>query len=389
MNYKAGIVTAAMVLLLGPAASLGVAEDSNPRSPFGDRAVLRPGQVVQGDYVAFGPHVEISGIVNGDLYAAGGDILVDGVVNGDIIVVGAKVFVSGTVAQDARIAGAQVTISGTIGRNAGIAALDLHLTGTARVRENLLAGGGHVQLEGPIGRDARVGAWQATFSNGVERDVLVAAESVRFTSNASVGGRLRYWGEAAPSIDEQATVHGPITHRPWPGGWNMERARQGIVGARVLAAVISFLSTWLLGVILLRLYPLFAGRVTAMMREQPGLCLGWGIVGLLVTPIAALSLVVTLFALPVGVVLLALYGVALYVARMYTMIVVGRWLLRHRDESLPLARPFTAGLIVYSLLSLVPVIGALVTVGTVIFGLGALLLAEKKLIAGVQDQPIV
>ncbi|MBS0171044.1 MAG: hypothetical protein JSR62_11870 [Nitrospira sp.] len=60
MNYKAGIVAAAMMLLLGPAALPGAADDSNPRSLFGDRAVLRAGQVAQGDYVAFEPHVESS-----------------------------------------------------------------------------------------------------------------------------------------------------------------------------------------------------------------------------------------------------------------------------------------------------------------------------------------
>ena len=49
---------------------LAFAGEASPRAPFSDRAVLRAGQAVQGDYFAFGPHVEISGIVNGDLYAA-------------------------------------------------------------------------------------------------------------------------------------------------------------------------------------------------------------------------------------------------------------------------------------------------------------------------------
>ena len=78
---------------------LAFADEGSPRTPFSDRAVLRAGQVVQGDYFAFGPHVAISGIVNGDLYAAGGEVLVDGTVNGDVIVAGAKVMVSGTVAR--------------------------------------------------------------------------------------------------------------------------------------------------------------------------------------------------------------------------------------------------------------------------------------------------
>lgn len=386
MNTRDTIGWAVVLLFLWVASPAVFAEDTVARSPLGDRAVLQAGQVVQGDYFAFGPHVEISGIVNGDLYAAGGEITVDGVVNGDVIVAGAKVFVSGTVAQDARVMGAQVTVSGTIGRNATLAGVELHLTETAKIRENLIVGGGHVQLEGPVGRDVRVGAWKATLSNAIARDCIVAAESVRLTSKASVGGRLRYWGDAAPSIDENATVRGPITSRPLPDGWSLERARQGVVGARVLAAVVSFLSTLILGLILLRVYPVFSRRVTAILRDQPGVSLGVGGVVLVVTPVAAVSLVVTLLALPVGVILLALYGVTVYLARIYTMTWAGQWLLRHKDESTSLTRAFTVGLVVYSLLSLVPVVGGLITLGTVLFGLGALLMAKKELIAGLREQ---
>ncbi len=386
MNLKNVFGSTALVLLMCAPSPAAFADSAGPRSPWGDRAVLRAGQVVQGDYFAFGPHVEVSGIVNGDLYAAGGDIMIDGVVNGDVIVAGAKVILSGTVAQDARVMGAQVTVSGTIGRNATLAGVDLHLTETAKIRENLIAGGGHVQLEGPVGRDARVGAWRATLSNEIERDLIVAAESVRLTSKASVGGRLRYWGEAAPSIDEEATVRGAITRRPLPEGWSMERARQGIVGARVLAAVVGFLSTLILGLILLRVYPVFSYRVTATIREQPVASLGVGGLVLLVTPIAAASLVVTLLALPVGVILLAMYGVTVYVARIYAMIYVGQCLLRHGDETTSLAKPFLVGLVLYSLLSLVPVVGGLVTLGTVLFGLGALLITKKDLIVWLREQ---
>ncbi|MCE3224775.1 MAG: conserved rane protein of unknown function, contains repeat, partial [Nitrospira sp.] len=107
---EAAIVTLFIVFLSMSVtlfATVASADEPFLRLPFGERAVLQPGQVVQGDYFAFGPHVEISGIVNGDLYAAGGQILVDGVVNGDVIAAGGKVILSGTVAQDARIAGGQ------------------------------------------------------------------------------------------------------------------------------------------------------------------------------------------------------------------------------------------------------------------------------------------
>jgi hypothetical protein len=330
--------------------------------------------------------VEISGIVNGDLYAAGGEVIVDGVVNGDVIAAGANVVLSGTVAQDARVAGAHITVSGTIGRNATLCGADVHLTNQATVRENVIAGGGSVQLSGTIGRDARVGAWHATFSNEIERDLIVAAESVRLTSKASVGGRLRYWGEVAPSIDEEAIVRGPITRRPLPEGWSIERARQGWLGIRLLAAFVSFLSTLVLGLILFRLFPQFAGQATAAIRERPGPAAGWGLAALVVTPLVAISFVLTVLVLPAGVILLALYGVTVYLARIFAITFAGQVLFRRRDHSSSLGRPFVGGLLVYSLLTLVPIIGGLVTLVTVMVGLGAFVVAGAQRLAVSQEQ---
>jgi hypothetical protein len=79
-----------MLLILCMLPATAQADEPLSRAPWKERAVLRAGQIVQGDYFAFGPHVEISGIVNGDLYAAGGEVLIDGVVNGDVIVAGAQ-----------------------------------------------------------------------------------------------------------------------------------------------------------------------------------------------------------------------------------------------------------------------------------------------------------
>ncbi|MBI4003192.1 MAG: polymer-forming cytoskeletal protein [Nitrospira defluvii] len=366
--------------------TIAFADDPSPKTPLSERAVLRAGQVIQGDYFAVGPHVEISGIVNGDLYAAGGEVLVDGTVNGDVIVAGGKVILSGTVAQDARIAGAQVTISGTIGRNATIGGADVHLTETAQVRENLLAGGGNVQLAGHIGKDARIGAAKVTVSNEIERDLAVAAESVRLTSKATVGGKLRYWSETAPSIDEGATVRGAITRRLLPEGWTVESARRGILGMRVMATVVSFLSTLILGLVLLRVYPLFTRRVTATIRERPGSSLGWGTVALVAIPIVAVSFLVTLFALPIGVILLALYVPMVYLARVYAITCLGQFLLRRQSDPSSLAWPFVAGLVLYSMLSLIPVVGGLLTLLTLLFGLGALLMTKQELIATLREQ---
>jgi len=378
-----------LVMLMGLGPVPAFADQDEGPSPLVGRALLREGQVFNGDYVAFGPLVEISGIVNGDLYAAGGEVRVTGVVNGDAIVAGGRVVLSGTVAQDARVAGGHVTISGRIGRNATIGAGELELTDQAQVQDNLVAGGGYVELAGRVGHDARIGAWRLVVAGDIARDLVVAAESVRVTSKASVGGRLRYWSEAAPSIDEQAKIHGPITRRPLPEGWSLERARQGLIGMRLLAAFVSFFSTLILGLLLLRWFPRFAGQVTAAIRERPGPSLGWGLAASIITPIVAASFVITLLVLPAGVMLFALYGVTLYLARIFAVTRAGQFLLRRPAGSPASAQPFVVGLVVYSLLALIPLIGGLVTVIAVMTGMGGLLIAGRERLTRSEEQDAV
>ncbi|HND01809.1 MAG TPA: hypothetical protein PK782_07015, partial [Nitrospira sp.] len=69
-----------MLLILCMLPATAQADASLSRAPWKERAVLRTGQVVQGDYFAFGPHVEISGIVNGDVIVAGAKVILSGTV---------------------------------------------------------------------------------------------------------------------------------------------------------------------------------------------------------------------------------------------------------------------------------------------------------------------
>ncbi len=368
---------------------VAVADEPRRASSGQERSVLRAGQIVQGDYFAFGPHVEISGTVNGDVYAAGGEVLMDGTVNGDLIAAGGKVTLSGSVSQDARLAGGQVTIGGTVGRNVTVAGADIRLAESAQVRENLLAAGGSVQLAGPIGRDARVGGGQVTVSSSIERDFIVAAGAVRLTSKAMVGGKLRYWNEAAPSIDEGATVRGGVVQRPLPGPWKAEHLRRGLVGAVVTAVVVNVVSTLMLGLLVVRVYPVFTRTVGDTIGQRPWASLGFGGAMLVVIPLIVMLCLMSVLGIPIGLVLGALYVVTLYIARVFVMAWVGRLVLRRLSDSPSSVRAFLTGWVIYTVLSLLPFVGALVTLATILLGLGSLLMTKGALVASLRERELV
>ncbi len=374
--------------LLATAAAVS-AEDSSDRSMPRRHAVLPAGQVVQGDYFAAGPRITISGTVHGDVYVAGGRVLVDGIIHGDLIAAGAKVIVAGDVAQDARITGAHVVVSGKIGKNMTVGGADIQVTTAASIGGNVVAAGADVEIEGPVGRDAKIGAGHVIVSNHIGGDLVAAAGTVRVTSQAVISGRLRYWADAEPIIEEGATVRGSVTQRRLPEGWQAEGVRRGFAGLRVLTWAMSIVSTLILGLVLLRIYPLFTRRVASTMRELPWRSLGWGAVALIGIPILAAVSVITLLGAPLGIIMLGLYAATVYIARVYAMTCLGQILLRRTSDSSPLAWSFVAGLSVYAILTLVPIVGDIVTTATVLFGLGALLMTKAGLIAALRGEQMV
>ena len=75
-----------------------------------------------------------------------------------------------------------------------------------------------------------------------------------------------------------------------------------------------------------------------------------------------------------------------YQARVYAITCLGEFLFRRQSDSSSLAGAFVAGLVLYSILSVIPVVGTLLTVLTILFGLGAMLMTKREIIATLREQ---
>lgn len=369
--------------------SLAWAEESSEQAKWRERVVLGAGQETQGDYFGFGPHVEISGTVHGDVYAAGGEVLVDGVVDGDLIVAAGVVRVSGEVTQDVRIAGGTVTLSGTIHRNATIAGGEVHLTESSHLKGNAVIGAGNLLLGGSTDGDVRIGAGNVTLSKTIGGNLDVAAAAIRLTSKASVGKNIRYWGDKDPSIDEGARVLGTVTRHPVPEVFKGKEVRRGVAGVKLVAGMVSFASTLLLGLLLLRIYPVFTANAVTTIQERPWITLGVGGAVLAGTPPLAFLCMATVLGAPIGLMLVVMYVVTLYLGRVFVMLWLGQRLLRRVSGSSSVARAFVTGLVAYFMLSLVPFVGVLLTLVTIVTGLGAILITKKELVVRMREQQLV
>jgi len=339
----------------------------------GDIVTVASGEVIDGDLYVAGSDVIIDGTINGDLIAAGSTITVNGTVNGSIMAVGGTVNINGEVSHAVRVIGETLNISGTIGRDLLVAGDEFSMASTAE-----------------IGGDLLLGAVTARIDGLIKGDINSGVDSLTIASTASIQGKLTYISENEANIQSGAQIRGTITHK-LPDVKEKLATGIGLWGKVIIelwSIVIGFLMTLVLGIIIVLLAPRRVKAVTESIRTRPWASLGWGAVILVATPIAALIACITIIGLPLGLIALALYTIAICLTQLFVGLLIGQLIIgysRKVETKALLVGALTLGLAILSLLRLIPYLGFVVGLATVLFGLGAILVSERKLRAEAQN----
>ncbi|MDX1411152.1 MAG: hypothetical protein R3351_03265, partial [Nitrospirales bacterium] len=312
-------------------------------------------------------------------------------INGDLLAVGGEITVSGTVSQDARLGGGRVTINGNIQRNLTVGGGDIELTSAATVQGGVVGGGGNFHLGGIVGKSVFIGVGRLVVSNSIGEDLDVAAGTIRLTSKANVSGNFTYSSGEDASIDSGARIEGKITQKPLPQ--EIRPSMEGLLalyaGVKLLLVLASFTSTLILGLVFIRAYPKFSRKAMAQIQDQPLASAGLGFLTVIMTPIVVGILGMTFIGLPLGIILLAVFFLYLYLARIFVIAWVGHLIFNRLGKTHHDKWAFVTGLIVYSFLTLLPFLGAIVTFLAILFGLGALLLTKKEVYIAARDQNMI
>lgn len=365
MVWRQGIrATLVFGLLLTSCPSVAPARDTGP-------TVVVRGTQAENTYVAGGT-VDVRGDLQRDLVAAGGTINVGQLVKGDVTVAGGSVNVGGRVGDDVRAAGGTVVVGGEVGGDVVAAGGTVTLAPETRIAGRAWLGGGRVTVAGRVARELRVAAASVSVAGEVDGDVRIAAQTIEVLPAARIKGDFTYTSATPARIDPGAQIQGQVTHlRP-------EMAeRAGSVGRAVstVARVVLLAGLIVCGIVLLWLLPGFTVAAARTIGTRPGRSLGLGVILLLVTPIAAVILMVTIIGLPLGLAAMALYAVALLLGYLTAAVFLGELgaRLAGRAELSPGGRMLSLllALIVLALIGLIPIAGGLVGALAVITGLGA------------------
>ncbi len=321
-------------------------------------------EVIDEDVYLAGSRVVVSGTVLGDVVAAGGDVLIDGNIEGSVIAAGGKVEVRGKVGRAVRAAGGEVRVDAEVGRDVVIAGGNLGTAGSALIGGDVLAAGSRLELGGRVARDLEAVGEDVTLAAQVSGAAEVTAESLTVTPSAAA--ELLSYGARREEIAAAAQL-GEVRRRDLP-------AAPGF-GSRLVTTLVALAMAVVTAVALLLLLPR-AGRTAAThlaTRPWESLALG-ALVAVLIVPVV-LFLGFTVIGLPMGLLALGAFLMALYVAHLITGVTLGARLIGRRRSPGSIGALIgaaAAGLAVLYGLTLVPVLGMVVMLAATLLGVGAL-----------------
>jgi len=121
--------------------------------------------------------------------------------------------------------------------------------------------------------------------------------------------------------------------------------------------------------------------IAESIRTRPGPSAGWGALALFVTPIAAVIVCITIIGIPVGLIALALWGIAIYLAQIPVGLFIGRWIIGHFknvEGKAIMIGALALGLVLLKLLGLIPHLGFFIGIAVTLFGMGAVVVSIRK-----------
>ncbi|TFH34600.1 MAG: hypothetical protein E4G93_05075 [Dehalococcoidia bacterium] len=205
---------------------------------------------------------------------------------------------------------------------------------------------------------------------------------------ATIAGNLTYSGPNEATIPAGA-VEGTVTFTERVDDETKAEVSKGLSALAPLAffagltwKVIAYLMAFVTGLALILLAQRRMAGASSVIRTDTGPVAGWGALALLVTPLAAGVVCVTVIGLPLGIIALVLWGILLYLCQLPVGLLLGHLIL---GQNKPLESKgfmigsLALGLLILSLLRAIPVIGFFIWFATALFGFGAFVVNERRL----------
>lgn len=299
-------------------------------------------------------------------------LLLSGEAQADVWAAGESVVISGPVARHARLAGFKsVTVNGPVKRNLMALGGTIVIGEKADISGNALLVGRDVLANGTIHGTTRIYGTETTLSGQFGGDVTITASDINVMPGTRISGDLHYLMDKDLILDSKVVVEGKLVRMmPKP----VERASPYSLNALFLQVGLCF-GALLVGMVFVSFFPAVATISAIKLEQSFWRCLLVGFIAFCLIPMVAFFLIFTIIGLPLCVILILVYAVALYVGKIIAALYLGQRLLRDHPAAMGgsvLPRLLLGLLVVYAGVALPFPVDILLWFAFTLTGLGGL-----------------
>lgn len=364
MKLRIFFVLSALVLLLAPLSvgasdvQVGKSISITPDAPFLENAYIAGGQV------------NVASISEKDLTVLGGRVIITASIKGDALLLGGTVDVLESVDGDVRVFGGDVVITKPIVGDVLVFGGTVSILPSASVGGDVIVVAGTVDVQGAVAGQLRTHAGSVSVNAPVNGSALIqAGESVLFGEKAVFRGALTYGAPKEATVATGAVLGDAVTFtKNAPIERHKEFPKDGkgllIVGMALLGALIlmKFVGMLVAALAVVKAFPKFSSVFSTEVLQNFWKSAGVGFVATVVPPIAIIILVVSVVGSYLGFILGALYLFGLLIAGVCMGIIAGAFLSNYFKKEVRVNWKWTiVGTVVVFALSLVPIVGWIIT----------------------------
>ena len=330
----------------------------------GEKIFVEVDQIVDGDFYALGGTISVSGTIKGDIYAIGGTVTLNGDIEGDVMLVSGTSQIHASVADDVRILGGEVTIAEHVGGDVFVIGGVLHVLSTASIDGDIFFFGGEGEINGVIGGSIMGTSEFLRIDAPVAGNVDVrTSRGLTLGSRADIGGDVRYASVSEITRSPDAVVVGEVVRNSVSETDALNFRKLLIPFFMLLFAVLS-------------LYLLFKKELQILSDNAIKSYGRNGLIGLgtvILAPIAAILLMVTVLGFLVGLMGLFFLAFLYVISFVLSSVVIGGVLRKLLTKSSQLSLVWIiAGVVVLHILLVIPLIGPFFVLAVFVITLGTL-----------------
>jgi cytoskeletal protein CcmA (bactofilin family) len=322
------------------------------------------------DVWAAGALANVRGTIARELHAAGAEVDVDTTTRGDAYVAGAIVSVTGNYGHDLYIVGARVNLNARVDGALKAGGARVLVRRQTEVRGLTQIAGADVIFAGVSHGGAEIYGDTVEIDGHIAGDLLVRARSVTVGKTAVIDGNVTFQSLNEPVIVQGAAIRGRQTVTLPHPQVNRFGAAQALFGLVFFSVAAGFMA----GLVLLLLRRAVVERAVAALRARPGHSFGLGVLVFILVPVIAVLLMATVIGIPTAVLILLALPLLWLVATVIAAFTMGDFLVNRMPRPSGFFSQLwqlIVGLVVLSVIGIIPYLGFLSWLAALLVGLGA------------------